>query len=150
MADEREAQGALLIFQRNWIGPDCSLPLCTPFHWPDTMVSFRTRSAMRAATDLRCDTSPARLAIFKPSTITGTTAAIRASATSISTSVNAARRRLPVCVCAMFVLGLNFIVQLIGRRHDPDRRIAVLLNGNAGDAQGVVDRAVRRKINRQC
>src|SRR6266446_4593963 len=150
MADEREAQGALLIFQRNWIGPDCSLPLCTPFHWPATMVSFRTRSAMRTAMALRCDTSPARLAIFKPSTITGTTAAIRASATSISTSVNAAWRKLPAGGGAVFVLVLNFIVQLVGGGHDPDRRIDVILDGDAGDAQGIVDRAVRRKINRQC
>src|SRR5260370_20065895 len=105
---------------------------------------------MGTAPALRCETSPASLAIFKPSTITGTTAAIRASATSISTSVNAARGKLPADCREVLILVLNFILQLVGGWHDPDRRIAVLLNGNAGDAQGVVDRAVRRKINRQC
>src|SRR5207247_5997168 len=56
--------------------------------------SFNTRSAIRAATVLRCPTSPARFAMRNPSTATGMTMAMNASAASTSASVKAARARL--------------------------------------------------------
>src|SRR5438552_9909410 len=56
--------------------------------------SFNTRSAIRAATVLRCPTSPARFAMRNPSAATGMTTAMNASAASTSASVKAARARL--------------------------------------------------------
>ena len=45
-------------------------------------ASFSTRSTMQAATDLRWATTPARFATCRPSTATGMTMAMKASAAS--------------------------------------------------------------------
>src|SRR5438876_11248371 len=71
------------------------LPLCAvPCILLSMIHSFNTPSATRAATALRCATSPARFATRNPSTATGMTIARNASAASTSASVKAARARL--------------------------------------------------------
>src|SRR5580693_7735317 len=111
------------------------------------MVSFSTRSATRMARALRCETSPARLASLSPCTTTGVMMAMNPSATSTSASVKPARRPALTAV-RRGVLTLNSITHLGTVQRNPDRRIICILNGNAADAHGVIDAAIRRKINR--
>src|ERR1035438_6666445 len=62
-----------------------------PLQFVVTRLSFKTRSATRAAAALRVATSPARLATFIASTAVGMTMARNSSAAKTSASVKAAQ-----------------------------------------------------------
>src|SRR5262249_46473181 len=96
-----------------------------------TSHSFRTRSAMRAATALRWLTWPARLATRNESTATGMTIAMNASAASTSTSVKPARARFGLAALSHV---RDLISQSVCGLGDPDRGVQagtalVKLNG---------------------
>src|SRR5688572_20850711 len=117
-----------------------------PFIRPVTLASFSTRSATRAATDFRKPTCPARLAMRSPSTATGITMAINASAASTSTSVNAEAGRPYLAARDGRVVGLNFIGQAIGGLHDSNRMIIPLRQCDPFRA-GFADKTVGQKTN---
>src|ERR1035437_4890806 len=76
------------------------------------MLSFKIRSATRAATPLRTAISPARAAVVSACTATGITMAMNISAASTSASVNAAVRFL-------FFSVPNFITRAVAQMNHP-------------------------------
>src|SRR5436190_16043528 len=107
--------------------------------------SFNTRSAIRAATALRWPTSPARFAMRSPSTATGMTIAMNASAASTSASVKAARARLTADHGR--VACLNLIVQSVRAFRDPNRVARALAKHNL-IGTGFADESVGLKADR--
>src|SRR5262245_65797052 len=103
-----------------------------------TRFSFKTASATRAASALRAETSPERLAMCSASTATGTTIAMSSSAASTSASVNAEARRF------LSVAAANFITHTIGRLDQPKHFAAL-----RGQAQLGRARFVRRTVRQE-
>src|SRR5208282_6564145 len=72
------------------------------------MLSFKIRSATRAAVPLRAATSPARLATCSASTIAGITMARNSIAASTSASVKAAQLRFVAADVSRLILATEF------------------------------------------
>src|SRR5262249_55742103 len=111
-----------------------------------TRLSLRTRSAANAASPFRAATSPARLAMLRPSSATGITIAMNTSAAITSASVNPAAEAqvlpwLGLARCPLVWPGANLIIQPVAGLLEGEG-VAVAAREHYGFRAAVANRTV--------